>query len=497
MVLTYSGTIQESFADTEVGFIPLGHIWDDPTKKFRLGTPNNVFIFDLSGQQYILVSSGGEGAHLVLLNNQGELSATEYPSGGAIGTSYDAVTYVDKDGTTRVLILWHGTGASGQGIQTFALAANHQISFTPLDTITASDDPLLNSPQTLDIYSPSAGKTYAVVVGGFGSNQSNVVVINVTDPRNIAITDSIKDSESSSYKLQQPTDVAIYTIGTKHYAVVVSNNESALTILDITDPMDISVVGSITDDGNTLMRYALDVDVVSIGNKHYAVTAPNTVSEAGIQIIDISTPSAPTAVGKLDKSSNDRYQLATDIATHTYNDRVYVLLTAKQAISAVTIIDMTDPNNPVEKAYVQQKFGGIGFKLMGASTVDTYKRTISGNERHFAVVGSLGILNTNVNQGIQLLELTFLTANAGPDQAVLRGGSVTLNGSGSTVTTPGKTITYSWTQTGGPTVNLTGANTASPTFTAPNQVTTLTFRVTATLAADQNVVKTGHVTNYG
>ena len=55
-------------------------------------------------------------------------------------------------------------------------------------------------------------------------------------------------------------------------------------------------------------------------------------------------------------------------------------------------------------------------------------------------------------------------ADAGLDQSVPMGTVVTLNGTGST----GGLLTYSWTQVPGvPSVALTGANTANPTFTAP------------------------------
>jgi len=81
-------------------------------------------------------------------------------------------------------------------------------------------------------------------------------------------------------------------------------------------------------------------------------------------------------------------------------------------------------------------------------------------------------------------------ANAGPSQAVSRGSVVTLDGAGSTpgssITTPPGTITqgsittYSWVQTSGTAVNLTGATTATPTFIAPKVSTSLAFRLTVT-----------------
>mgnify|MGYP000093132869 CR=1 FL=1 len=57
-------------------------------------------------------------------------------------------------------------------------------------------------------------------------------------------------------------------------------------------------------------------------------------------------------------------------------------------------------------------------------------------------------------------------ADAGPDQNVTENDVVTLDASGSSDIDSGS-LTYSWTQTGGPAVTLDDANAASPTFTAP------------------------------
>ena len=63
------------------------------------------------------------------------------------------------------------------------------------------------------------------------------------------------------------------------------------------------------------------------------------------------------------------------------------------------------------------------------------------------------------------------TANAGADQTVAEGASVTLNGSGNDPDGDNSALTYAWTQTSGtPTVTLTGQNTATPTFTAPENL---------------------------
>jgi K319-like protein len=69
-------------------------------------------------------------------------------------------------------------------------------------------------------------------------------------------------------------------------------------------------------------------------------------------------------------------------------------------------------------------------------------------------------------------------AFAGPNQEVLSDKTVTLDGTGST----GPVKSYAWKQTSGPSVGLTGADTATPSFTAPAVDTdaTLAFELTVT-----------------
>ena len=79
-------------------------------------------------------------------------------------------------------------------------------------------------------------------------------------------------------------------------------------------------------------------------------------------------------------------------------------------------------------------------------------------------------------------------ANAGVSQTVSSGASVTLSGAGSTGSisilngykTQATISSYAWTQVSGTTVLLNGANTATPTFTAPTVATTLVFSMTVT-----------------
>jgi hypothetical protein len=73
------------------------------------------------------------------------------------------------------------------------------------------------------------------------------------------------------------------------------------------------------------------------------------------------------------------------------------------------------------------------------------------------------------------------TADAGPDRAVVAAQTVSLDGSASS-DVDGDSLTYTWSQTAGPTVTLTDVNVAQPSFMSPNVVAgspeVLSFRLT-------------------
>lgn len=79
-----------------------------------------------------------------------------------------------------------------------------------------------------------------------------------------------------------------------------------------------------------------------------------------------------------------------------------------------------------------------------------------------------GLTSSTVSVSVAQL-IAAPVANAGPDVTVNPGNSVSLNGNGSyDLNTPAlPIISYAWTQLSGVAVTLSGANTATPSFTAP------------------------------
>jgi hypothetical protein len=115
-------------------------------------------------------------------------------------------------------------------------------------------------------------------------------------------------------------------------------------------------------------------------------------------------------------------------------------------------------------------------------------RGTSGGQTFDYVIGLSGASSTTVvNSRVEFINVPP-TANAGPDQTVDAATLVALTGAASSDPDAGQTLGYSWTQTAGTPVTLSGAATVSPGFTAPDTAAavseTLTFELTVSDGTD-------------
>jgi hypothetical protein len=157
---------------------------------------------------------------------------------------------------------------------------------------------------------------------------------------------------------------------------------------------------------------------------------------AGLRVLDVTDKSAPYEIGSDDSNG------ATDVVV--VGDYAYV-----RSGGTFRIVDVSTPGNP-----------------MVTGTLD------AGGAGNIAPI-----------------------ANAGPAQAVPSRARVTLDGSNS-YDLDGTITSYAWTQLSGPTVKLSGANTAMPQFRAPrvrrHSVVALVFELTVT--DDDGATGSGQVT---
>ena len=153
----------------------------------------------------------------------------------------------------------------------------------------------------------------------------------------------------------------------------------------------------------------------------------------------------------------------------------------------------SDPNGDTLSYSWRQTSGPPTVSLAGDDTAlptFTAPTVAADTDLVFTLTVSDSTENTTDAVTITVLDLTTANAppvaDAGRDQTVRVGDTVTLRGSGSD--RDGDSLTYSWTQAGGPAAALSSGTATSPTFTAPPVAsdTALVFRLTVSDGTDSS-----------
>ena len=217
---------------------------------------------------------------------------------------------------------------------------------TDCDTnCTATDYTVLKgaiSVTTTTIQVNGVDRHYALVSS---STDDGVQIINITDPSRPSAIASVADSTGANPTdytvLENAVSVTTTTIGTRHYALVASQDNDGVQIINITDPSRPSAVAGITDcDTNctatdyTELKHAISVTTTAIqvngADRHYALVA--SFLDSGVQIIDITDPSSPSAVASVEDSTGENptdyteLQGVSSVTTTQIGSRHYALV---------------------------------------------------------------------------------------------------------------------------------------------------------------------------
>ena len=168
----------------------------------------------------------------------------------------------------------------------------------------------------------------------------------------ISATDSATDGENGFTELDGAFGVDTFTIGSSTYAIVASEDDNGIQIIDISDPENIVAKVSVNDDdedenGDDLevLDGAIGVDTFVIDSSTYAIVA--AYSDNGVQVIDISDPTKIYAAdATLDGENGFTYlRQPTDVDTFVIGSSTYAIVVGHATLGAVQIIDITDPEN--------------------------------------------------------------------------------------------------------------------------------------------------------
>ncbi len=268
---------------------------------------------------------------------------------------------------------------------------------------------LLDGARGVDTFTIGSN-TYAAVVS---EGDSGIQIVDVTDPATPTAVGNLEDGTST--RLLGAQGVAVFTIGSNTYAVVTSydvdSDNSGIQIVSVTDPTTPTAVGDLGDDNSRELNGAQGVAVFTIGSNTYAAVA--SVADHGLQLVDVTDPTTPTAVGDLGDGGSTLLRGASGVAVFTTGSNTYAAVTSYNE-DGLQIVDVTDPTTPTG---VGNLGDGGSLELDGPRGVDVF--TIGSNT--YAAVASW------LDDGLQIVDVTDPTTPTGVGN-LGDGGSLELDG---------------------------------------------------------------------
>ena len=196
---------------------------------------------------------------------------------------------------------------------------------------------------------------------------------------------------------------------------------------------------------------------LTVTDNHGAISKPDTVS---ITVKNANIP--PVAYAGTNQTVNENTTGVTLNASKSY-DRDGKIVSYLWKQTSGPSASLSNPNS------VSTTFTAPS---VTANTTLTFRLTVTDN----------GGANNNATTSVLVKNVNIPPrANSGSNQTVDGGALVTLDGTKSNDPDGGSVASYLWTQTSGPAVTLSAANTAKATFTSPTSTTsniTLTFKLT-------------------
>jgi len=408
-VIVLSMPAQNVFAGSFIEIKALDFKTDVANNTVELDGARGVATFTISGSTYAIVASeDDDGVQIIDISDTSNIVLKDVETDGANG-------FTELDGASGVATFTNST--TGKTFAIVAANADNGVQIIDISDPTAiaargavSDGVAVGGAGTpgelegargVDTFTIS-GRTYAIVASQ-ADNGVQILDISSMDESVIIPIDSKSDGSGSFTELEGAHGVDTFTIGSSTYAIVVSVVDDGVQIINLSTPSAIAASDVETDGANgfTTLNGASGVATFTYNGNPYAIVA--SVDDDGVQIINLSTPTAITAQHAATDNDNGFSTLdgARGVATFTISGSTYAIV-ASVDDDGVQLIDISDPSKIV--AIDAETDGNNSFtELDGASGVATF--TISGST--YAIVAS------SVDDGVQMMRFdTIITGGS-------------------------------------------------------------------------------------
>ena len=228
---------------------------------------------------------------------------------------------------------------------------------------------------------------------------------------------------------------------------------------------------------NTATPSFIAPSVAAPSTLSFTVVVTNTVPLSTIATVSLSV--FPAAVTVTPPPTVTGAPIAVAAVTPTS-------ATPGQAVS-LSAQGSSDTNTPAQPlSFLWTQTGGPAVTLAGANTA-TASFSAPSVSAATTLSFSVAVTNTTPLTSVATVSLTVNPSAAAPSLTFFAPASALAGSVVNMIGTVSDGATFKWTQTAGPLVPLTGADTLTPSFPAPTGPSSLTFSLTATSAAGASV----------
>ena len=445
VVSPFDSIVQDATAQSSTQNIPQPFSLVDDIVLSPAGTLNTAISFD--GPIHVSTFEIDDSTYAGIGNEQGlliiditDIESPEYVSrvNGTVGylNNIPFTTFVVIDGFTYALSVISDFAVHDSDFEYYGrvMITNVSIPDYPIElkTITNGTDgytkvhhptsiatATINSSTYALVTSASSDTSASLVsLGGYSqtiSRDDGVQIIDITNPSNPTAVSSITDGVDGFTELKGAASITTMTLNSSTYALVASSDDNGVQIIDITNPSNPTAVSSITDGNNayTELNGAIYITTTTINSSTYALVAGQR--DNGIQIIDVTDPYVPFAVSSLSHGPTySKLVDASSIAITTTDSSTYAFVTSPYnhvfEASGVQIIDITNPHAPTPVSTIVDNADGYT-ELDGANFITT--TTIDSS--------TYALVTAREDDGVQIINLespmSFNTNNPNPAYA--------------------------------------------------------------------------------
>ena len=217
---------------------------------------------------------------------------------------------------------------------------------------------------------------YAMIASQSGSWVS---ILNITEPANPTHLTVLENG--ANYDLNTPRHIAIIDADGSTYAVITSRTTGTVTIINMDNPEMPVQIHAIKDGIDLALTSATGIEIVEINTRSYALVVSN--NDHAMQIIDITHPQLPFPVSTVQSSGTEYSGLNSPhyVTALQVEDATYAFVTSP-SIDSVQVIDITNPSQPNPVAVLQNgtEFMHLDFPL--------YIESIHTDDAAYALVGA-------------------------------------------------------------------------------------------------------------